>query len=125
MPEEKLLYHELTRAIIGAAMEVHTVLGPGFLEAVYEEALAHEFQLRSIPFERQKTLQVQYKGIDAGDYRVDFWVDSKVIVELKAIQRLTNIEVAQLMNYLKATHCRVGLLLNFATPRLEYERRVV
>ncbi len=125
MPEEKLLYHELTHAIIGAAMEVHTVLGPGFLEAVYEEALAHEFNLRSIPFERQADLCVDYKGIKAGRYRADFWVDSKVIVELKAIQRLTNVEMAQLINYLKATQMRVGLLLNFATPRLEYERRIL
>jgi GxxExxY protein len=74
MTEENLLYPDLTRAIIGAAMEVHNVLGPGFLEAVHEEALAHEFDLRGIKYERQKTFQVPYKAIAAGPYRADFVV---------------------------------------------------
>ena len=83
MPEDKLLYRELTGAIIGAAMEVHRILGPGFLEAVYEEALAHEFDLRGIAYERQKSFQVLYKTATAGLYRPDFVVEGKVIVDAK------------------------------------------
>ncbi len=125
MAEEKLLYAELTHKIIGAAMEVHTILGPGFLEAVYEEALAHEFELRAIPFERQKTFSVPYKTVSAGVYRPDFVVDDKVIVDIKALKHLTEIEEAQIINYLKVTGLRVGLVINFGAPRLEYKRRVL
>ncbi|HEY4689282.1 MAG TPA: GxxExxY protein [Anaerolineae bacterium] len=125
MTEQKLLYADLTGKIIGAAMEVHTILGPGFLEAVYEEALAHEFGLRAIPFERQKTFSVPYKTISAGVYRPDFVVDSKVIVDTKAIKCLTEIEEAQIINYLKVTGLRVGLVLNFGTGHLEFKRRVL
>ena len=125
MGEEKLLHGDLTRQIIGAAMEVHTILGPGFLEAVYEEALAHEFKLRDIPHDRQKTFTVPYKTISAGVYRPDFVVGDKVIVDTKAIKHLTEIEEAQIINYLKVTGLRVGLVLNFGTPRLEYRRRVL
>jgi GxxExxY protein len=124
MPAE-FLYKELTGFIIGAAMEVHRILGPGFLESVYEEAFTHEFKLRGIPFERQGKLIVRYKGIDAGEFRADFLVDGKVVVELKAIQSLTEIEEAQLLNYLKGTGYRVGLLFNFKASSLEYKRRIV
>lgn len=123
MPE--LLYGDLTQVIIGAAMEVHQTLGHGFLEAVYEAALAHELDLRGIPYERQKRLTVTYKGRVAGEYVADFIVDGKVIAELKATKGLTEVDEAQLINYLKATGLRVGLLLNFGTPSLEYRRRVV
>ena len=122
---EEFLYKDLTYAIIGAAMEVHKVLGPGFLESVYEEALAHEFDLRGIPYERQAKLAVRYKGIVAGEFRADFLVDGKVVVELKAIKALMEGDEAQLLNYLKGTGYRVGLLLNFGAPSLEYKRRVV
>jgi GxxExxY protein len=125
MPEEKLLHAELTRAIIGAAMEVHNLLGPGFLEAVYEEALAHEFDLRGIAYERQKSYGVPYKTIVAGMYRPDFVVDDKVVVDTKAITKLTEIEEAKILNYLKVTRLRVGLVINFAGRRLEYTRRVL
>jgi GxxExxY protein len=89
MPEDKLLYRELTGAIIGAAMEVQRILGPGFLEAVYEEALAHEFDLRGIAYERQRTFQVSYKTKIAGAYRPDFVVGGKVVVDAKAISNWT------------------------------------
>jgi len=123
--EEKLLYAELTHKIIGAAMEVHTILGPGFLEVVYEEALAHEFDLRGIVYERQKSFQVAYKAISAGVYRPDFVIEGKVIVDTKAIKHLTEIEEAQIINYLKVTGLRVGLVINFGSLRLEYKRRVL
>jgi len=119
------LFRELTRQIIAAAMEVHRVLGPGFLEAVYEAALAHEFKLRGLRYLRQVELTVQYKGILAGQYRADFVVDDRVIVEIKATKRLTEIDEAQLLNYLKASGYRVGLLLNFGAPSLEIKRRIV
>ena len=120
----EFLYKELTYAIIGAAMEVHRTLGPGFLESVYEEALAHEFDLRNVGYDRQAKLAVRYKGIVAGEFRADFLVEDKVVVELKAIKVLTEGNEAQLFNYLKGTGYRVGLLLNFGSASLEYRRRV-
>jgi GxxExxY protein len=122
---QEFLYKDLTYAIIGAAMEVHRILGPGFLESVYEEALAHEFDLRGIPYERQAKLAVRYKDIVAGEFRADFLVDGKVVVELKAVKALTEGDEAQLLNYLKGTGYRVGLLLNFGSSSLEYKRRVL
>ena len=122
---QEFLYKDLTYAIIGAAMEVHRILGPGFLESVYEEAQAHEFDLRGIPYERQAKLAVRYKGIVAGEFRADFLVDGKVVVELKAVKALTEGDEAQLLNYLKGTGYRVGLLLNFCAPSLEHKRRIV
>lgn len=106
-------------------MEVHRILGPGFVESVYEEALAHEFDLRGVPYQRQAKLAVRYKEIIAGEFRADFLVDGKVVVELKAIKALTNGDEAQLLNYLKGTGHRVGLLLNFGAASLEYKRRVI
>jgi len=122
---EDFLYEELTYAIIGAAMEVHRILGPGYLESVYEEALAHEFDLRRIPYERQAQLVVRYKEIDAGRFRADFLVDRRVVVELKALRGLTGSDEAQLLNYLRGTGYRVGLLLNFGASSLEHRRRVL
>lgn len=125
MPEERLLHGDVTRNIIGAAMEVHRILGPGFLEAVYEQALAHELTLRGVAFERQKTFTVPYKNVEAGVYRPDFVVEDKVIVDVKAISKLTNLEEAQIINYLKVTKLRVGLAINFAEPSLTHIRRVL
>src|SRR5213594_2208859 len=84
----KMLYEELSYDTVGAALEVHRVLGPGFLEAVYEQALAHELALRRIPFERQVSLDVAYKEIKAGEYRADFLIDAKIVIELKAVSSL-------------------------------------
>jgi GxxExxY protein len=120
-----LVHKELTYAIIGAAMEVHRILGPGFLESVYQTALAHELTLRGIAFQEQVKLCVAYKEIIAGEFRSDFLVEEKVIVELKATKGLVEIDEAQLINYLKATGHRVGLLLNFGTSSLQHIRRVV
>jgi len=124
MPEV-LLFADLTYKIIGAALEVHKTLGPGFLEAVYEEALAYELKKLGLSFERQKALAVYYKGVILGDYRADFVVEGNVIVELKAQKILTSIDEAQLINYLKATNLKVGLLFNFGGRSLQQVRRIV
>ena len=112
-----------TYAVIGAAMEVHKVLGPGFLEAVYQETLTHEFTQRGIPFEREKQLSVKYKdtALSCG-YRADFVCYGDVLVELKALDHLSNIELAQMINYLKATGYQRGVLLNFGAPSLDHRR---
>ena len=121
----ELLFAELTYKIIGAAMEVHSTLGPGFLEAVYEAALAYELQRLGLSFERQKILEVYYKGMAIGQYKADFVLEGSVIVELKAQKGLTAVDEAQLINYLKVTGLQVGLLFNFGARSLQHERRVV
>ncbi len=120
----RLIHRELTYAVIGAAMEVHQILGPGFLEAVYDEAVAHEFDMRGIAYHRQKRVEVSYKEQGVGLYTCDYVVESCLIVELKASKQLTGVDEAQLINYLKATGYRVGLLINFGGPSLQHRRRV-
>jgi GxxExxY protein len=120
----KILFKELSYKIIGAAMEVHRTLGPGFLEAVYEAALAHEFTLRGISFERQKELPVYYKGQLVGHYVADFVVDGQIILELKAASSLTKVHEAQAHNYLAATGLRLAILINFGAESLQ-QRRIV
>ena len=110
---------ELTHAIIGAAIEVHKVLGPGLLESAYEACLSHELAVRGLRFERQKPLPVVYKEtkLDEG-YRMDLLVEGKVVVELKAIDCLAPIHEAILLTYLRLSGHRVGLLINFHVPVL-------
>lgn len=114
-----------TFAVIGAAMEVHRELGHGFLEAVYQAALAIEFKERNIPFAAEVTLPVRYKGktLTCG-YRADFICYEDIIIETKAIARLTGADDAQLINELKATGHNLGLLLNFGAPSLEHRRLI-
>ena len=114
-----------TRAIIGAAMEVHKTLGHGFLEAVYQEALAEEFRRRGIPFRDEVQIPVFYKETRLrSSYRADFVCYEEIVVEAKALSSLTTGDEAQLLNYLKGTHLKRGLLLNFGAPSLQYRRRV-
>ena len=114
-----------TYAIIGAAMEVHGELGCGFLEAVYQEALALEFQSRDIPYRREVVLPITYKRQRlTTTYRADFICYENVVVELKALKELGGVEEAQIINYLKATGIRTGLLINFGTKSLTHKRFV-
>ena len=120
----ELLYKELSYAIVGAAMEVHRILGPGFLEAVYQAALAHELTLRGIRFEQFKKLPVYYKGVLVGDYEADFVVEDKIILELKAVSAFHPKHEAQALNYLAATGFRLAILLNFGADSLQHQRVV-
>jgi len=110
---------DVTEKIISCAIEVHSNLGPGLLESIYEEALAHEFSLRKIRYERQKEIRLRYKGKDIGNHRIDYLVEDEVIVELKAVEFMHRIYEAQLLTYLRALDKRVGLLINFNVIRLK------
>ena len=109
---------ELTEVIIGAAIEVHRVLGCGLLESVYEEALCHELRLRGVKIQRQIAVDIRYKDIVIQGQRLDLLVENEVVVELKAQAKLPEVAKAQLMSYLKATGLKRGLLMNFGEPRL-------
>jgi len=115
----KLLHEDLTEQIIGAAIEVHRALGPGLLESAYEECLCHELNIREIPFRRQVSLPVLYKGVklDCG-YRIDLIVDDRVILELKCTEHILPVHEAQLLSYMKMTNVRVGILVNFHVATL-------
>lgn len=113
---------ELTDRIISAAIRVHRELGPGFLENIYEEALAVEFALSGIQYVRQKPIPLFYKDHQVGEHRLDFLVEEKIVIELKAINALEDIHFAIGRSYLKATNLEDGLLLNFATTPLTIKR---
>ena len=117
-----LLYKEITYAVIGAAMEVHKILGPGFLEAVYQASLARELTLRGIAFEQQVRLPVVYKAVLVGEYVADFVIDGKLILEIKGVSKLNAVHQAQAMHYLAATGYRLALLINFGSGSLEHQR---
>ena len=112
--------NELVGQVIGAAIEVHKALGPGLLESAYATCLCRELDLRSIPYEKEKPLPIDYKGtkLDCG-YRMDLLIDNQLILELKSCDRLQPIHEAQLLTYLKLTGIRVGLLVNFNVPLLK------
>jgi GxxExxY protein len=119
-----LLEGDLTEAILGAAFKVLNTLGAGFLEKVYENALALELRKAGLAVECQRPFAIRYEGAVVGDYLADLVVAGKVIVECKAATNLDPVHEAQLMNYLKASGLRVGLLVNFGRPKLQYRRIV-
>ncbi|MFZ5809290.1 MAG: GxxExxY protein [Chloroflexota bacterium] len=123
--ERELILKDEVYTIVSAAMEVSNILGAGFFEAVYQEALELELGLRGVPFMSQLPVQINYKGyVLSKEYVPDLICFDQIIVELKAIKQLTSLEEAQLLNYLKATGKTVGVLLNFGTPKLEWKRMV-
>lgn len=113
-------FDELSKRVIGCAIEVHRALGPGLLESTYEQCLAHELSLNSIDFKLQQALSVEYKGIrlDCG-YRVDLLIEGKLIIELKSVEQIKNIHEAQLLTYMKLSGIETGLLINFNVVRLK------
>ena len=122
----KLLYEDLTYKIIGAGQEVYKELGPGYLESVYEDALCYELDLRNIVYQRQIDLDVKYKGvIFERKFRANLLIDHMVLVENKGIKKITNQDEAQLLNYLKTTGLKVGLLFNFGPEEFEVMRRIL
>ena len=121
---KELIHEEITGKIIGAAFEVYNILGYGFLEKVYENALIRELQLRGLHATDQYPIKVIYKDAEVGDYSADILVEDKVIVELKTGEAFNPIHEAQLLNYLKATGIKVGLLINFSPKKCEYKRFV-
>lgn len=119
-----MLYEELTEQIIKSAFAVRNELGYGFLEKVYENALALELQANGIPSEQQKEISVHYRGSEVGKYYADILVDEKIILELKACERLIPEHCAQTLNYMKATDIRIGFLMNFGKYKLEFKRLI-
>ncbi|MFQ5450236.1 MAG: GxxExxY protein [Nitrospinaceae bacterium] len=112
--------NELSNKIIGACIEVHKSLGPGLMESVYQQCLAREFSLQNIPFQKELSKPVEYKGVSLDcDLRLDFLVDKKIVVELKAVDKFLPVHQAQILTYLKLAKCKLGLLINFNVPVLK------
>ncbi len=115
-------YEDITRRIIGAAMQVHSTLGNGFQEVIYQRALAIEFGFQGLNFEREKEMNIFYRDQSVGTRRVDFFVESCIMVEIKALTHLEDVHLAQAINYLEAYQMEVGLLINFGAKSLEFKR---
>jgi GxxExxY protein len=115
-------YEEITKQIIGCAMKVHSTLGNGFQEVIYQRALAIEMECQNLNFEREKEMDILYRERNIGARRVDFLVEDCIMVELKALTHLEDVHIAQAKNYLEAYHLEIGLLLNFGAKSLEFKR---
>jgi|SRR5579871_1171440 len=124
MHTDEMLFGELSEQIIGCAIKVQNTLGAGFVEKVYENALAYELRMNGLAVQQQCSIQVHYEDVIVGDYVADILVDGLVVVELKAVKALDNVHRAQCLNYLKATGLHLCLLMNFGNPRLEFKRLV-
>ena len=120
MPDYK--FKEITEKIIGSSMKVHAALGNGFQEVIYQRALEIEFEEAGLKFSRELSMPIYYKGRNIGERRVDFFVEEKIMVELKAIIQLENVHLAQAKNYLEAYNMEVGLLINFGSISLQFKR---
>ena len=124
MTEEQFIHKELTYKVIGCAMEVHRELGYGFLEKVYENSLMTLLEQEGIMSRQQHPVPVHFKDKIVGEYFADIIIEDKLIIEIKTVEKIINVHYAQLLNYLKATRIRLGLLINFAPRKLEYERLI-
>lgn len=120
----EMMYRSESREILGCAMEVLNEMGHGFHEKPYENALVVEFGLRDIFYEQQKTFDILYKQTKVGDYIPDLLAFGKIVIDTKVIEKITNREIGQMMNYLKITGYRLGIILNFKNPKLEWKRVV-
>jgi GxxExxY protein len=122
---DDLLYKDEVYAIMGAAFETHKILGSGFLEPIYQEAFEYELIKRQIPFVSQPCLQIKYKDLTLSKtFKADLVAYEKIIIEVKAIEKLSSIDDSQIINYLKATQMQLGIILNFGSPKLEWRQRV-
>src|ERR1700712_3205712 len=117
-----ILYEDITKRIIGAAIQVHNTLGNGFQEVIYQRALAIEMPYFNLNFEREKEMIIYYRELQVGSRRADFFIEGKVMVELKALTKLDDANISQAMNYLEAYAMEVGLLINFGSKSLEFKR---
>jgi len=117
-----MLHEDLTRRIIAAAMKVHSTLGNGFQEVIYQRAMEIEFPYHNLAFEREKEMSIYYRGHEIGTRRVDFFVEKLIMVELKAVIQLEDVHLAQAMNYLEAYNMEIGLLINFGAKSLQFKR---
>jgi GxxExxY protein len=115
-------YEDITHKIIGCAMKVHSTLGNGFQEVIYQRALAIEMEKQGLSFQREMEMTIYYEGIDIGTRRVDFFVEENIMVELKALIKLEDVHLAQAMNYCQAYNLPIGLLINFGAKSLEFKR---
>lgn len=115
---------KLTEGIIGIAIKIHKKLGPGFVEKIYEKALAYEFEKEGIKFVEQKIIKVAYEGVELGLQRLDFLVEDEIIVDPKSVAQINEIHEAQMLSYLRTANKRVGLILNFAKKKLDIKRLV-
>jgi GxxExxY protein len=122
--KHNLVLSDITDRIIGAAIEVHKILGPGFLESIYQKALEIELKNQGLTAEAEKEIEVYFKKTRVGLHRLDLFVENQIIVELKAVKEFDESNMAQVLSYLKATGCKVGLLLNFAKATLKIKRIV-
>ena len=122
--ETKIIHKELSYAVIGCAHRVHTVLGPGFPESVYERALSRELVKAKIPFQVQAKFEVVYDEVLCGQFRADMYIDEKIVVELKAVDSLCKGHESQILAYLKAAGAELGILINFGEPSLVFKRFV-
>ncbi len=118
-------YSDTTEKIIGCAIEVHKTLGPGFKESTYENALIRELKQSGLKVEQQKSIVVQYKGAQVGKHRLDLLIADTIVVELKSAKDFYAEDIKRLISYLKASHKRIGLLINFAKPTIEVKRLIV
>ncbi len=115
-------YEDITRRIIAAAMKVHSTLGNGFQEVIYQRAMVIEMPYQSLAFEREKEMSIYYRGVEIGTRRVDFFVEKLIMVELKAVIQLEDVHLAQAINYLEAYNMEIGLLINFGAKSLQFKR---
>ena len=124
MINDRYKYSDITEKIIGCAMKVHTKMGNGFQELIYQRALEKELWNAGISFEREKEMPIIYNGEQIGSRRVDFFVEDKIMVELKALEKLEKVHIAQAINYLEAYDVEIGLLINFGATSLEFKRLI-
>lgn len=125
MIREEYKYSDITEKIIGCAMKVHNALGNGFQEVIYQRALAIEMDKQNLDFKREMEMPIFYESNQIGMRRVDFFVEEKIMVELKAVTQLEKVHLAQALNYLEAYKMEVGMLINFGNTRLEFKRLTI